>query len=85
MQGTLYSVLDIQGGGHGLVPFQVFSAQYGLGRIHRGSVLVAAEYRMANFSGTGSLPSVSPVMRREGGARGDCRPGERGGSALLSL
>ena len=55
----MYCTYREAGVGHGLVPFQAFSAQYGVGRISRGSVLVAAEYRMANFSGTGSLLSVS--------------------------
>ena len=35
----------------------------------RGSVLVAAVYRMANFTGIGSLLSVSSVMRIEEGGR----------------
>ena len=64
------------GVGHGLVPFQAFSAQYGVGRMSRGSVLVAAVYRMANFTGIGSLLSVSSVMRIEEGGR--CEGGLQG-------
>ena len=42
----------------------------------RGSVLVAAVYRMANLTGIGSLLSVSSVMRIEEGGR--CEGGLQG-------